>query len=336
VVNGDEGEPGTFKDRYIMRYDPHLLLEGIAIAAQATGVETAYIYIRGEFYREYNILWEAIREAEKAGYLGDNFLDSGKKMKICVHRGAGAYICGEETGLLSSIEGKPGKPKLKPPFPAIKGLFGCPTVINNVETLSNVPSIIANGAEWYRNLGMNGKCGTRLFCISGHVNKPGVVELPMGYNLKDVIYEVAGGVRDNKKIKGVIPGGCSAPVLYPDEIDIPHDFDSLAKAGSMAGSAGVIVMDEDTDIVEVAHKIAHFYAHESCGQCSQCREGTGWLSKLVEKIYRGEATVDEVDLLEDVTTNMMQQTVCVLSDAAAMSIGAMVKKFREDFRAKCQ
>jgi NADH-quinone oxidoreductase subunit F len=336
TVNCDEGEPGTFKDREIVLNDPHLLLEGILITSIALGCERAYIYIRGEFAKEARFLETAIAEARTAGLIGQNILDSGKNVDIWVHRGAGAYICGEETGMLSSIEGKPGKPKLKPPFPAVKGLFGCPTVVNNVETLATVPPIINNGAEWYRSFGSENNAGTRLYGISGHVNKPGVYELPMGVTIRELIYDVAGGIRNGKTLKGVIPGGISAPVLTAEEIDIKHDFDTLMEAGSMAGSAGLIVMDEDTDMVDVATNAARFYAHESCGQCSPCREGTKWLANVLMKFHNGEGTEEELDMLLDVGRNMERQTICVLSDAAAMATRGFIEKYRDEFLARCK
>jgi len=336
VINGDEGEPGTFKDRDIMRYDPHLLLEGIALASLAIEAEYAYIYIRGEFHRECEIIEKAITEAENENLIGKNFLKSGKNINIIVHRGAGAYICGEETGLLSSIEGKPGKPKLKPPFPAVKGLFNCPTIINNVETISFIPSIIKNGAEWFKKTGRENNSGTRLYCISGNVNLPGVYELPMGKKIRSLIFDYAGGIENDKRLKAIIPGGCSAPVLLPDEIDIPHDFDSLAAKGSLAGSGGIIVIDEDQDMVEIASIISSFYAHESCGQCSQCREGTRWLKEAILKFKNNTAELKDLETLRDITDNMTQQTICALSDAAAMSISAILRKFPQEFESRCK
>lgn len=335
TVNGDEGEPGTSKDREIMLRDPHRLIEGVLIAAVALGCELAYIYIRGEYGREIRAMEAALAEARDAGLVGDDVLGSGKKVRIYVQPGAGAYICGEETGMLSSIEGKPGKPKLKPPFPAVKGLFGCPTVVNNVETLACVPDIIVRGPDWFKSYGSPGNAGTRIFCLSGQLEKPGVYELPLGISLRRIIEEVGGGVRGGRKLGGVIPGGVSAPVLTPDEIDVPHDFDCLAKIGTMAGSAGVIVFDEDADVVAIATCIARFFAHESCGQCTQCREGTKWLARVLERFHDGEGTRQEIDLMLDVCAGMKGQTICVLSDGAAMAAEGFLQKYRPAFEARC-
>src|SRR6266498_4275252 len=284
VCNADESEPGTGKDRDLMRYDPHQMIEGMIIAAYALGARDNYIYIRGEYWYILEILEKALAQAYERGYLGDNILGSGFDCNIYVHPGAGAYICGEETALLESLEGKRGHPRLKPPFPAVVGLYRCPTVINNVETLANVPHIINNGAEWYAGIGVERNTGTRLYAVSGHVNKPGVVESPMTITLRELIYDRCGGIRNGNKLKAVIPGGSSVPILTADQIDVRMDYDSVAKAGSMLGSAGVVVMDETTCMVKAVRRIARFYAEESCGQCTQCREGTEWLYQILTRI----------------------------------------------------
>jgi NADH-quinone oxidoreductase subunit F len=331
VVNADEGEPGTFKDRYLMEKAPHLLLEGTAIAGYAIGSHRAFIYIRGEYGRQIGILEAAIKEAYVSKFLGDNILGSGFDFQVSVYKGAGAYICGEETALLESLEGKKGWPRLKPPFPASVGLYGCPTIVNNVETLCHVPNIIANGPEWFASLGSEKNGGTRLFGVSGHVVRPGLYELPMGTPLRKIIFDYAGGVKDGKKIKAVIPGGSSCPVLTAQEIDVNMDFDSLAKIGSMLGSAGVIVMDEETSMVDALHVIARFYAHESCGQCTACREGTGWIERILHRILQGEGVRSDPDLLLDIANNILGNTICPLGDAAALPVISFVSKFREEF-----
>jgi NADH-quinone oxidoreductase subunit F len=332
-VNADEGEPGTIKDRYILSHTPHALLEGIIITAFCVGINTAYIYIRGEYEHIAVRLENAIQEAYKHGYLGKNILKTGFDLDVYVHRGAGAYICGEETALLESLEGKRGNPRLKPPFPASIGLFKCPTVINNVETLTNVPHIILNGADWFCQQGKLKDGGTRLFGVSGAVKKPGLYELPVGVNLKEIIFNYAGGLEAGKKLKAVIPGGMSAPILTKDEIDINMDFDSLMEAGSMLGSAGVIVIDEKTSMVDVLRIISNFYSHESCGQCTPCRHGNAWIKKIVERIARGEGRNEDIDEIGRIASNMLGKTLCPLGDAAAMPILSIVKKFRKEFEA---
>jgi len=332
-VNGDESEPGTCKDRLILEKDPHLLLEGIAITCFAIGIHTAYVYIRGEYHYPTKILNQAIREAREAGYLGKNILGSGFDLEVYTHPGAGMYICGEETGLIESLEGKKGWPRIKPPFPALIGVFDCPTVVNNIETLSYVPSIIMNGAEWFQGLGTPNSGGTMLFSVSGHVNKPGVYELPVGTPLRKVIYEAAGGVRGGKELKGVIPGGSSAPILKPEEIDVPMDFDSMMGIGTMLGSAGIIVLDQDTKMVDVLFWMTRFYSHESCGQCTPCREGTAWLFKIASRIREGRGRVGDLDLMLELCRFIEGRTVCPLGAAAAMPTRAMVKKFRGEFEA---
>ncbi len=331
VVNADESEPGTCKDRVIIERVPHLLMEGIAIASYAIGAHCAYLYIRGEYYEQALILERTIHEAYRHSYLGKNILGSGFNLDVYLHRGAGAYICGEETALLESLEGKKGWPRLKPPFPAVYGLYGCPTVINNVETLASVPPIIEKGADWFAALGTPKNGGTRLYAVSGHVNRPGTYELPMGIPLREIIFNYAGGMKDNKAVKAVIPGGTSCPVLSSDEIDVKMDFDSVAAIGSMLGSGGVVVMNEDTCMVKVLLRIARFYAHESCGQCTPCREGTTWLRKILQRIHDGNGHQQDLEVLMDVAYNMMGTTICPLSDAAAMPVRSFIQKFRKEF-----
>ena len=337
AVNADEGEPGTFKDRELMLRDPHQLIEGILIACYAVGIEKAYIFIRGEFDAPARSVNKALAEAYEAGYIGENILGSGFSCDIYTHMGAGAYICGEETGLLESLEGKRGHPRLKPPFPAIVGLYGRPTVVNNVETLSNLSHIIERGADWYAGIGIDEKnTGTRMYCVSGHVEKPGLYELPLGVTLEEIIDGHCGGMRGGKALKAVIPGGASAPVLTTKEIredKIRMDFDALARAGSMGGSGGVIVMDETTCMVQAAQRLALFYEEESCGQCSVCREGTGWVAGIFSRLENGRGVPDDLGTLESIDVNMRGNTICVLSDACAMMFGAFVKKFRSEFEA---
>ncbi len=332
-VNADEGEPGTFKDRQILEHNPHLLLEGILISSFAIRCHTAYVYIRGELARAARVLEEAIAEAYRAGHFGHNIYGTGYDLDVYVHRGAGAYICGEETGLIESLEGKRAYPRVKPPFPATYGVFGCPTIVNNVETLACVPAIVARGPEWFKSIGPEKCPGPKLYCLSGHVNRPGVYEAPMGTPLRELIYgpQFGGGVWRGKKLKAVIPGGSSVPVLRPEEIDVPMDFDSVAKAGSLLGSCGIIVMDEDTCMVDALRVIARFYHHESCGQCTPCREGTGWLHRVLQHLEFGGADPDDVELLLRVADNMMGNTICLLADAAAMPVRSFVTKFRAEF-----
>jgi len=332
-VNADEGEPGTFKDRYIMTHNPHLLIEGIIITSYCVGIHQAFIYIRGEYEAIAQRLERGIGEAGKKGYLGSNILGSGFDLDIVVHRGAGAYICGEETALLESLEGKRGHPRLKPPFPASVGLFQCPTVINNVETLANVPFIILHGAEWFVSRGLPKDGGTRIFGVSGMVKKPGIYELPLGTSLKRIIFDLAGGMKDGKKLKAVIPGGMSAPLLKADEIDIPMDFDSLVQVGSMLGSAAVIVIDEETPILEVLRSVAKFYSHESCGQCTPCRIGTSWVYKIVQRIARGQGEKDDIDTIIRLAENIKGKTLCPMGDAAALPILSICRKFRDELEA---
>ena len=330
-VNADEGEPGTFKDRSLMRFDPHQLLEGIIIGCHAIRAEYSYIYVRGEMWDEKEILWNAIRELRAKNYLGKGIFGTKNNLHIAVCTGAGAYVCGEETAMINSIEGKRGEPRLKPPFPAQVGAFGMPTTVNNVETISNIPHILKNGGEWFASLGVEKDGGTRMYGVSGPVKNPGLFERPQGYNLKKLIFEDAGGMLDGRELKAVIPGGSSCPVLKADEIDIPHNYDSLRDAGSMAGSAGVIVLPEDACVVKAMANLAQFYAHESCGQCTPCREGTHWLNLLIQRIEAGQGKMEDIDQLLQTCKNMMGSTICPLSDAAAMPMEAFVRKFRDEF-----
>jgi NADH-quinone oxidoreductase subunit F len=336
VLNADESEPGTFKDRLLMEKDPHLVLEGMMIAAYAIRCHRAYIYIRGEFWDGARILSEAIREAAQKGYLGSDIKDSGYALEIIVHRGAGAYICGEETGLLESLEGKRGQPRVKPPFPAVSGAFACPTIVNNVETIACVPLIMNRGAEWFASIGRNEKnTGPKLYCLSGHVNRPGVYEAPMGLPLKELIYgdDFGRGMKNGRRIKAVIPGGASAPMLTEAEIeDCPLDFDGVAAKGSMLGSAAIVVMNEDTCIVRAARNLAKFFAHESCGQCTPCREGCPWLLKVLTRIEAGEGRAEDIDLLLPIARQMNNgMTLCVFADAAVGHVLSTVPKFRDEY-----
>jgi NADH-quinone oxidoreductase subunit F len=331
AVNADESEPGTFKDRQIIEFNPHLLIEGTLLSAYAIQSHTAYIYIRGEFAFGTAVLEAAIVEAYAKSHLGKHIYGSDFDLDVYVHRGAGAYICGEETGLIESLEGKRAYPRVKPPFPATHGVFGCPTIVNNVETLACVPAIVTRGAAWFKGIGPEKSPGPKLYCVSGHVARPGVFELPMGASLRGLIYEHAGGIPHGKRLKAVIPGGSSVPVLTADEIDIAMDFESVAKAGSLLGSCGTIVMDEDTCMVRALRVIARFYRHESCGQCTPCREGTGWLEDLLMRLEYGGAQPHDVDLLRRIADNMMGNTICALADAAAMPVQSFVTKFRPEF-----
>jgi NADH-quinone oxidoreductase subunit F len=332
-VNGDESEPGTFKDRVIIDNDPHQLIEGTIISAYALGCHLAFIFLRGEFCYGAKVVEKALAEAYDKGYLGKDILGSGFDLDIILHRGAGAYICGEETALLECIEGRRGHPRLKPPFPAVVGLYQCPTVINNVETLANIPHIVNHGAEWFAGIGSERNTGTRLFGVSGHVRKPGVYEFPMGITLRELIYDHCGGIRNGNKLKAIVPGGSSVPVLSADQIDVRLDFDSVAKAGSMLGSAGVIVMDETTCMVKAVRRITKFYAEESCGQCTQCREGTEWLYQILTRLEKGNGRPGELETMLDICTNMKARTICPLSDAAAMPVESYITKFHDEFDA---
>jgi NADH-quinone oxidoreductase subunit F len=336
VCNADESEPGTFKDRELMQKSPHMLVEGVIIAAYAGGINRAFIYIRGEYQLQADILEVAIAEAASAGYLGENILDSGFPLSLVLHRGAGAYICGEETGLLDSLEGKRGNPRLKPPFPAIEGLYHGPTLINNVETLCTVPHIIRMGGEEYAKLGTETSTGTKLVSVSGDVQRPGNYEVELGTPSREIIYDLAGGPPDGREVKFWFPGGSSSPVLTKDDLDLPYDFDSMAKAGSMLGSGAIIVADETRSVLDVAHKVAVFYAHESCGKCVPCREGTNWTQKMLERIKSGEATPMDLDIMASVQEQIIGNCLCVLGDAMAMPIGSMVEKFREELEAEIE
>jgi NADH-quinone oxidoreductase subunit F len=335
ICNSDESEPGTCKDRLLMENDPHQLIEGMVIAGWTIKSNKGYIYIRGEYRYLIEIVDRAIAEAYAKGYLGKNILGSGWDFDLYTHSGAGAYECGEESALLESLEGKRGIPRLKPPFPAVVGAFQSPTILNNTETFSHVPAILRKGAEWYAALGTPKNGGTRLMCVSGHVNRPGVYELPMGFPMMRLINEVCGGMRNGKKLKAVIPGGSSSPVLKAEECsDILLDFDSLAKAKTMAGSGGLVILDEDTDIVAVALRTIKFYAHESCGWCIPCREGTTWLKKILTRFHEGGGIPSDIDLIGELAANMLGRTFCPLGDAAAMPIGGFVAKFRDEFEAR--
>jgi NADH-quinone oxidoreductase subunit F len=339
LANCDESEPGTSKDRPLLEMDPHQLIEGMVIAGRAVGAQAGYAYVRGEYRYVIDILDVAIAEAYAKGYLGKNILGSGFNFDLATHTGAGAYECGEESALMESLEGKRGYPRIRPPFPAVVGLYGCPTVINNAETLSSVPAIILKGGEWYAGLGTPKNGGTRLYSISGHINKPGIYELPLGFNLKRMIEDVAGGMKDGKKLKAVIPGGSSCPLMSANEIDVALDFDSIAKVGSMLGSGGTVIIDEDTCMVDVARRIMHFYAHESCGWCIPCREGTTWLRKMLDRFHEGGGRPEDIPLIDELSKNMLGRTFCPLGDAAAMPTISIVKKWRNEFedhlRGKC-
>jgi NADH-quinone oxidoreductase subunit F len=332
VINADESEPGTFKDRAIMTFQPHLMIEGSIISAMTINAHMIYCYIRGEYVREAEILEKAIDEAYKAGYLGKNVAGTGYQLDMVVHRGAGAYICGEETALLNSLEGKRGEPRIKPPFfPAAIGLFGCPTVVNNVETLACIPMIVNRGAPWFRQFGPEKNHGMKLFCVSGHVNNPGLYERPLGYPMMKLINEDCGGIWKGRKLKAAFPGGSSAPVLTAEECNVNLDFDSLAKAGSMLGSAGIMVIDDATCMVRVAIRTAHFYQVESCGQCTPCREGTMWLKDLHDRLEAGKGEPGDLALIEDICNNMDGTTICAFGEATAWPLRSMVKKFRTEY-----
>ena len=333
VVNADESEPGTCKDRLLMEYDPHQMIEGILIAGLAVDAHKGYIYIRGEYRYLIDAMDRAIDEAYAKGYLGNNVAGTGFQFDLCTHSGAGAYECGEETALLDSIEGKRGIPRMKPPFPAVAGAWALPTLLNNVETFSAIPPIIRDGGAAFAALGTPKNGGTRLVCISGHVNKPGVYELPLGFPMMKAINEVAGGIPNGKKLKAVVPGGSSCPILRADECDIPMDYDTLAKVGSMLGSGGMVVLDETTDMVRFALRIMKFYAHESCGWCIPCREGTTWLKKILQRFYEGQGRREDISLLGELSKNMLGRTFCALGDAAALPTISIVEKFTEDFEA---
>jgi NADH-quinone oxidoreductase subunit F len=336
VCNADESEPGTFKDRELMQKNPHTLIEGMVIASWAAEIDRAFIYIRGEYEQQAEILEVAIAEAQGAGYLGQRILGSDHSLTLVLHRGAGAYICGEETGLLDSLEGKRGNPRLKPPFPAIEGLYHGPTLINNVETLSTVPHIIRMGGTEYAKIGTETSTGTKLVSVSGDVQRPGNYEIVLGTPSREIIYDLAGGPPEGREVKFWFPGGSSAPVLTKDDLDLAYDFDTMAKAGSMLGSGAIIVVDDSHTVLEVALKLAKFYAHESCGKCVPCREGTNWTVKMLQRIEAGEATPMDLDLMASVQTQIIGNCLCVLGDAMAMPIGSMVEKFRDELGAEIE
>ncbi|MGZ6313041.1 MAG: NADH-quinone oxidoreductase subunit NuoF [Candidatus Limnocylindrales bacterium] len=336
VCNADESEPGTFKDRELMQKSPHMLVEGIAIAAYAGSIHRAFIYIRGEYQLQADILEAAIAEAANAGYIGERVAGSDFSLSLVLHRGAGAYICGEETGLLDSLEGKRGNPRLKPPFPAIEGLYAGPTLINNVETLATVPHIIRMGGDEYAKIGTETSTGTKLVSISGDVKRPGNYEIELGIPSREIIYGLAGGPPEGHKVKFWFPGGSSSPVLTGDDLDIPYDFDSMAKAGTMLGSGAIIIADERRRVLDTMLKVAKFYAHESCGKCVPCREGTNWTHKMVQRIYSGEATPMDLDIMASVQEQIIGNCLCVLGDAMAMPIGSMVAKFRPELEAEIE
>ncbi|MGQ0809602.1 MAG: NADH-quinone oxidoreductase subunit NuoF [Nitrospiraceae bacterium] len=330
--NADESEPGTFKDRQLMERDPHQVLEGIAIACYAIGAETAYIYIRGEFALGTQILERSLAEARSAGYIGKNVLGTGITIDIWLHRGAGAYICGEETALLESLEGKRGLPRVKPPFPATHGLYNKPTVVNNVETLANLPHIINRGAEWFAAIGSPPKStGTRIFCVSGHVKKPGNYEVPMGTTFREIIFEQAAGMRSDKPLKAFIPGGASAPFLTPEQLDVKMDFESVAQAGSMLGSGGVTVMEEGTSMVWAALRLMEFFYHESCGKCSPCREGSSWLVQTMGRIVAKRGRMEDLATLTDLCKNIAGRTICAFGDAEVAPIMSTLKYWRPEY-----
>jgi NADH-quinone oxidoreductase subunit F len=332
--NADESEPGAFKDRELMQRNPHQLIEGIAIAALAADAGHAFIFIRGEYAEQADILDAATAEAYEAGYLGANILGTHRDLELVVHRGAGAYICGEETALLDALEGKRGNPRLKPPFPAVQGLYGGPTLINNVETLSNVPRIVANGAEWFKGFGTEQSPGTKVVSVSGGVRRPGNYEVELGIPTRELIYGLAGGPLEGREVKALYPGGSSSPVLSAAEaMDLPYSFEAIAEAGSMLGSGSVIVADDTVSIPHMALRTARFYHHESCGKCTPCREGTNWTVKMLERVVRGEATPMDLDIISSVQENIMGHCLCVLGDSMAMPVSAMVRKFRPEFEA---
>ncbi len=331
-VNADESEPGTFKDRELMQRVPHLLLEGILITSYTIGAHIAFIYLRGEYLAEFEIMRDALDEARDRGLVGPNILGSGYSLTVVLHRGAGAYICGEETGLLNSLEGERGQPRSKPPFPAVSGLYASPTLINNVETLCTVPKILAMGGEEYAALGVENSTGTRVFSLSGNVANGGNYELELGTTLRELVYDIGGGIPDGRALKAIIPGGSSVPVLSASEIDTPLDFDSMAKAGSMLGSGAVIVIDDRCCMVQLGLRVAQFYQHESCGKCTPCREGTRWMVQILRKIEEGQAEQDELDLLLDVCDRILGHCLCPLGDAAAMPVASYIAKFREEYQ----
>ena len=332
ICNGDESEPGTFKDRLLLENDPHQVLEGLILSCYAVGAHLAFIYLRGEFFLGAQRVQDAIDEAYAAGYLGRNILGSDMNLEVLLHRGAGAYICGEETGLIESLEGKRAYPRIKPPFPANIGAFGMPTVVNNVETLANVRHIVANGAEWYNSIGPERNRGTRMWCVSGQVRKPGVYEVPLGIPLRELIFDHGGGLEEGRTLKAVIPGGSSSPILTAEEaMAVDSDFDALQRAGTMGGSGGLMVLDDRVCVVQSCYIISEFYRDESCGQCTPCRQGTGWMTKLLHRIEHGDGRPGDVDLLLSMGSNIFGRTICPLGDAAVWPVESAINKFRDEF-----
>lgn len=331
ACNADESEPGTFKDREIMRWTPHQLIEGCIIASYAIRAQHCYIYIRGEFVDVLRILNHAVVEAYDQGYLGKNILGSGYDLELTVAVGAGAYIAGEETGLLNSLEGRRAEPRFKPPFPAQRGAFGMPTTVNNVETLATVPAIVLNGAEWYRQWGTEKSPGTKLFSCCGHLRKPGNYEVDLKFNLKELVFDLCGGPPEGRTLRALIPGGSSVPIMSPDEIDCEVSFEGIEAAGSLLGSGGLIAMDDSACLVRAVRRMVEFYAHESCGQCTQCREGTAWMAKILRRIERGEGREEDIPLLLDISAGMAGKTICVLSDSAAVPVVSSIQKFEEEY-----
>ncbi len=334
--NADESEPGAFKDRELIMRNPHQLIEGMMIAAYAAGITRAFVYIRGEYVEQAEILEQAVVQAQRQGYVGSNIVGSGFSCSLVVHRGAGAYICGEETALLDSLEGKRGNPRLRPPFPANQGLYQGPTLINNVETLSNAPHVIANGADWFRSFGTERSPGTKMVSVSGNVQRPGNYEVELGVPSRHIVFDLAGGPPPGRRIKCWFPGGSSSPVLLEEHLDLPYDFEHMAEAGSMLGSGSIIVIDDTVPIVSVALRLAEFYRHESCGKCVPCREGTNWTVKMLERIDRGEATPMDLDVMESVQSNIIGNCLCLLGDSMAMPVASMVKHFRPEFEKHMQ
>lgn len=333
VCNADESEPGTFKDRELIRWTPHQLIEGCLIGAYAIRATHCYIYVRGEFFEPTQILAKAIEEAYAAGYAGKDVMGSGQELHVTLHLGAGAYICGEETGMMNSLEGRRGEPRVKPPFPAVAGVFGKPSTINNVETLCAVTHIVNNGGEWYRQWGTEKSTGTKLFCVSGHVRRPGNYEVPMGFNFETFLHDVCGGPFEGREFRAVIPGGSSVPIMSADELNVGMDYEAMVEAGTMLGCGSVIIMDDTTDIVKQVRRMVEFYAHESCGQCTQCREGTAWAAKILRRVEKGWGTEADLATLLDISGNMTGKTICVLADAAAAPIVSSIEKFRDDYLA---
>jgi len=331
--NADESEPGAFKDREILRWTPHLLLEGCLIAARAIRAEHVYVYVRGEFFPAIRILDRAVTEAYERGFLGEDVLGSGWSCDLTVHIGAGAYIAGEETGMLASLEGRRAEPRVKPPFPAQSGAFGKPSTVNNVETLATVPGIVSNGAEWYRQWGTEKSPGTKLWCCSGHLVRPGNYELELGMPLSEIIHDVCGGIPEGRRVRAVIPGGSSTAMLSAEELDVPSTYEDLQAAGSALGTASPIVMDESTCLLSAMRRIAHFYAHESCGQCVQCREGTAWVTRILERIERGDGKMEDIDTLYDLCDQLTGRTICVLADSVVFPLRSSLDKFRDEYEA---